>query len=348
MNYKVLAHTDLELSNLCLGGGQFGAKLNREQAFGILDAYVRAGGNFIDTANVYCRWIPGAENSSEKILGEWLRSRGVQKQVVIATKGGHYDLAHPERNRVNREEVKKDLEESLRSLGLETIDFYWLHRDDPEKPVEEIMDLLEGFRKEGKIRYYGLSNYSPERIRQAKTYLESRGVPGPWAVSNQWSLAVLNSPEERKADPTLAAFSAEEFAWHQKTGVPMIPYSSTAMGFFEKLKRAGVCVQNGQLTDSGKAEEMLPPSVKASYWNEQNLKIYEKLLDIQKETGHSLQALSAAYLLHQPFQVFPVGSARDPEQLVGFLEADEVTLEKAWVSELSELWKAPAGSGQGV
>ncbi|MDO5423807.1 MAG: aldo/keto reductase [Eubacteriales bacterium] len=328
MKYITLEHTDLELSRLCLGGGQFGAKLNREQSFEILDAYVREGGTFIDTANVYCRWVPGAENSSEKILGEWMRSRGASRNVVIATKGGHYDLAHPEINRVTKEDVAKDLDESLESLGLDTLDFYWLHRDDPQKPIEEILDMLEDFRKSGKIRYYGLSNYTTDRIRQGKAYLESKGISGPWGVSNQWSLATFNDWKDPNQDPTIVKFTPEEYAWHKETKVPIIPFSSTASGFFEKLKRAGVRVENGVLIDSGRAKQELPASMRATYWNEENLRIYEKLLKVQSETGYSLQALSLAYLQEQPFQVIPIGGVRNLEQLKGFLEAGEMDLKE--------------------
>lgn len=151
MRYQVMNQTDLKLSNLCLGGAGFGDRLNLEQSFEILDAFVRAGGNFIDTANIYCRWVPGLENCSEIVLGEWLKARGAYRDVVIATKGAHYLFDTDEKiSRVNEKEIRKDLEESLKTLGADVIDFYWLHRDDESRPIEEIVDILEKLKQEGR------------------------------------------------------------------------------------------------------------------------------------------------------------------------------------------------------
>lgn len=326
MKYIKLKDTDMTLSNLCLGTANFGEKLTKDESFEILDAFVRHGGNFIDTANIYCRWVPGLENCGEKIIGEWLKSRGAYENVTIATKGAHYSFEDENRSsRVNETEIRKDLEDSLRTLGLDRIDFYWLHRDDLTKPVEEIIEILEKLKKEGKIRYYGLSNYGAERLKLAERYLKERGLNGPYAVSNQWSLATVNSGKNVNQDPTLVQFSEEEYEWHRETGVPVIPFSSTAFGFFEKLKKAGVRVVNGELISKGNAQSISAP-IRAAYWNDHNLKTYEKLLKIQEETGYSLQGLSAAFFLSQPFQVIPVGSARNPEQLSGFLEASEIEL----------------------
>lgn len=137
MKYVNLKDTDLKLSNICLGTANFGTSLNEEMAFSLLDEFVRQGGNFIDTANVYCRWVPGNGNSSERFLGNWLKSRGAYNDVVIATKGAHYDMAHPEISRVTEEAIRFDIEESSQTMGLDVLDFYWLHRDDENKPIEK-------------------------------------------------------------------------------------------------------------------------------------------------------------------------------------------------------------------
>lgn len=326
MKYKKLQNTELTLSNLCLGTANFGDRLTKEESFALLDMFVRQGGNFIDTANIYCRWIPGLENCGERIIGEWLKSRGAYRNVVVATKGAHYLFDDDKRtSRVNETEIRKDLEDSLRTLGLDQIDFYWLHRDDRTRPIEEIMDTMEKLRTEGKIRYYGFSNYRTDRLRQAHEYGKRNGLIGPSAVSNQWSLASVNPGGNTNQDPTLVLFSEEEYQWHKVTGVPAIPYTSTALGFFEKLKKAGVKVQDGILLSRGNIEE-IPASIRTAYWNEENLKTYERLLTLQKETGHSLQALSVAYFLAQPFQVIPIGSARNSQQLSGYLEAGDIDI----------------------
>ena len=214
MKYIQLNDTDLNVSRICLGTAGFGDKTDQEKSFEILDDFVRAGGNFIDTANVYCKWLEGHGNCSEQIIGRWLKARGARGKVIVATKGAHYSFENPGRSRVNREDIRADLDESLRTLGTEVIDFYWLHRDDPEKPVEEIVDILEEMQKEGRIRYFGFSNYRTDRLKALEQCLKERKKSGVTAVSNQWSLAGINPGGNTNPDPTLVEFSREDYRWH--------------------------------------------------------------------------------------------------------------------------------------
>lgn len=324
MKQILLKNTDLKLSNLCLGTGSFGAGIDEKTAFAILDAYTQAGGNFLDTANVYCRWIPGLKNCSEEIIGKWLRQRKAYSQVVVATKGGHYDFQNPAQPRVERKAVQRDLEESLKTLGVDCIDFYWLHRDDPSRPAEEVLEFLEDFRKEGKIRYYGGSNFTLDRLKEYGKAAAAMGAQGFSAVSNQWSLARKNWEADTAGDKTLVAVDQAEYDWHRETGMPLIPFTSTASGFFDKLRAACPQVKDGKLLGS-EAELGLPEQVKAFYLNERNLKIYEELASLSRETGHSVFTLSLAYLLNQPFQVIPVSAVSRLEQLSGLLEASELS-----------------------
>ena len=149
MKYIQLNNTELNISPICLGTAGFGDKSDLEKSFEILNAFVWAGGNFIDTANVYCKWLKGHGNCSEQIIGKWLKESGMQGKVIVATKGAHYSFEDPGRSRVNKEDIRMDLDESCRTLGKDEMDFYWLHRDDPEKPAEEIVDILEELKKEG-------------------------------------------------------------------------------------------------------------------------------------------------------------------------------------------------------
>ena len=227
------------------------------------------------------------------------------------------------------------------NLGKDEIDFYWLHRDDPEKPVEEIVDILEELKKEGRIRYYGFSNYCTERLKQIEKCLRDRNLPGITAVSNQWSLAGINPGGNTNPDPTLVEFSGEEFKWHCETGAASIPFSSTAMGFFPKLQKMGLSCTEAE-TDASWMQEKekqianLSESMKKAYWNETNLRTYQKLLKLQKETGHSLQALSLAYFFHQPFQTVPVTGVSNLTQLKDAIDACEIDLAPerfgGWVS----------------
>lgn len=314
MKYIQLNNTDLNISPICLGTAGFGDKSDLEKSFEILNAFVRAGGNFIDTANVYCKWLKGHGNCSEQIIGKWLKESGMQGKVIVATKGAHYSFEDPGRSRVNKEDIRMDLDESCRTLGKDEMDFYWLHRDDPEKPAEEIVDILEELKKEGRIRYYGFSNYRTERLKEIAQCLSERNLSGITAVSNQWSLAGINPGVNTNPDPTLVEFSKEEYKWHCETGAASVPFSSTALGFFSKLEKAG---QTGTL----------PESMKKAYWNETNLRTYQKLLKLQKETGYSLQALSLAYFFNQPFQAVPVTGVSNLMQLKDALDACEIDMQ---------------------
>ena len=155
---QITVYNDIPaVSEICLGADGFGSKLDRDTAFRMLDAFRDAGGNFVDTANIYARDFAEGYSRSERILGEYLASRG-KDSLVIATKGAHPDPKTMHTPRVTRECIEKDLDESLLSLGLDCIDIYYLHRDDPAMPIGEILEILDDFRKMGKIKRYAGSN----------------------------------------------------------------------------------------------------------------------------------------------------------------------------------------------
>lgn len=322
MKREIMKGTDLQLSKICYGTANFGDGLDEKQAFDILDRFVDGGGNFIDTANVYCRWMEGCDNSSEQYIGRWLKSRNGYHKVVIATKGGHFGLNTPDKSRVTEKGIKNDLEESLITLGVDQIDFYWLHRDNQNLPIEEIMDIMEGLVKEGKIRFYGASNYTEKRMEQAKEYAKKKGIQGFSALSNQWSLAAVNSGKNLNQDPTLVSMDEEYYVWHKKTNTPMVPFSSGAQGFFNKLYLAGVKVVDGKMIEKGTIGNVKKRLLDA-YLNETNLKTYEKLCQLTNETGISIHTLSLIELMKNPFQVFPVVSASRTEQINEILKAGE-------------------------
>ncbi|MGF7011549.1 aryl-alcohol dehydrogenase-like predicted oxidoreductase [Lachnospiraceae bacterium PF1-21] len=307
MKKEPFGTTKLQLSNICYGTGNFGEKLTKEQAFYNLDMYLDAGGNFIDSANVYCRWVPGLTNSSEQYLGEWLKSRNADDKVVIATKGGHYDFESPEISRVNPRDVRKDLEESLQTLGLERIDLYWLHRDDPETPIEDIIQMMEDLVKEGKIRYYGASNYTKERMEQAVNYAKAKGLQGFSAVSNQWSAVKVNPDANLNSDPTLVMMDEDYYQWHKAHQMPLVPYSAGGHGYFQKRF----------------LKEAISPAMKKAYDNDSNEELLRRFSLLAQETGVSVHALSLAWLLQQPFPVFPIAAITKSAQLADFLVASE-------------------------
>ena len=327
MKYIKLRNTSLELSNICLGGANFGAGLSEQQTFEILDAYTEAGGNFVDTANIYGRWAEVRTNHSEITIGKWMKSRNARSKIIVATKGAHHAVnTPPNMYRVNKTEVQKDLDESLKTLGLDRIDLYWLHRDNPTIPVEEIIDFMEAFVKAGKIRYYGASNYRLNRMKDADTYCKKNNLQGFSAIQNQWSLASV-PPGNNNPASDLVAMNEEFYQWHKQTKTPSIPYSATASGFFEKMFSVNPKIENGAFV-SPDDETELSKKVNKAYINERNLRIYGDLLKLKEKHNVSLYTLSVACLINQPFDVIPISGVKNVEQLKGFLQASDIVIKE--------------------
>jgi aryl-alcohol dehydrogenase-like predicted oxidoreductase len=299
--------TNLEVFPMCLGTGQSGLTMDRPAAFRMFDAYAAAGGNFIDTAKVYTDWLPGERSASEKAIGEWLRERRNRSKMIIATKGGHPELESMHIPRLSPAKIIGDLESSLRNLGVDTIDLYWLHRDDPVRPVSDILATLSQQAQAGKIRYYGCSNWTTRRIREAQDYATTHDLPGFVASQMMWSLAVVD-PGGIK-DDTLAPMDAEMLAYHYQSGLPAIPFSSQAGGLFAKL---------------ADGRNALP--AKGPYRSTSNLARLERVQRLSRQTGLSVTQIVLGYLLSQPFFTLPVIGPRTLEQLADSLTAAEVHL----------------------
>lgn len=304
---RYLGRTDLLVSALGLGASHFGTAIPAAEAFALLDAFCAAGGNLIDTANVYGRFTPGCENESERVLGAWLRSRG-RRDVIIATKGGHYAPGHREVARLDRRDIEADLHESLCTLGLDCLPLYWLHRDDPTREIGEIIEMMEELVLAGKIRYYGASNYTAARLRAAAAYAKAHGYTGFSAVSNQHSPATLNRGRNTNPDPTLVVTGEAEWAYHVESGMPLIPFEATARGYFAKLA----------------AGESLSPSLAAAYDNEKSRRTLAAILALAEEKQCAPQAATLVYTARAPFQVIPLTSARDLTQLVAVTHALQI------------------------
>ena len=219
-----LANTALQLSTFCYGLGDLFA-LPSQQSDALLDAFVEAGGNFFDSAHCYSFWLPGGNGQSEIGIGDYVRRRGLEG-AVVATKGGH--PAAPNYRSVKKylspERIGADIDDSLGRLQCDSIELYYLHRDDTQMPVKEIMDALNAEIKRGRIRYLGASNWDVHRIEQANTYARENGL-APFVISQpRWSLAVSSSGYDLNAPG--------QIEWHRQIGLAVAPYSPNAGGFF--------------------------------------------------------------------------------------------------------------------
>ena len=222
------------MSRICLGTSLIGSGMPRDQSFAMLDAFAARGGTFIDTALVYASTNAGRTVSSEESLGAWMGERGMRETMVVATKGGHPTHGSTRRAHLRPEEIGIDIERSRGRLGLEAIDLYYLHRDDPAVPVDEVLTALEDHRRAGRIRAYAASHWSAARLAAAADAARRRSWPGFSASQIGWSLAEVIPA--RIPLPNLEFMDAAALAFHRASGMPVIPFSCQAGGFFAKAE----------------------------------------------------------------------------------------------------------------
>jgi len=307
MDRITLWGTELRVSPLCLGTAQYGTGLPREAAVAQMRYYVEHGGNFIDTAHVYGDWGADGPALSERIIGRWLRETGNRGRVILSTKGAHPRLETMNVPRLSGRDIMEDLEGSLKALGVEAADLYFLHRDDPSVPVEDILDCLERARSAGKIRYYGCSNWTLARMREAGKAAKANGFAGFVCNQAMWSLADINASGVQ--DRTLVVMDKAMRQYHVETNLSAMAYTSLANGYF--MRR-----------ESGAP---LAEPMKALYANASNEMIRKLIGDAGKE-GFSALDVSLGYLLQQPFSSVAAAAFSKGEQLEEAMRSAEKKL----------------------
>jgi aryl-alcohol dehydrogenase-like predicted oxidoreductase len=309
MKYQSIPQTDLHPSVLCLGTASFGTAVESSTAFRLLDTFFTQGGTFLDTAHVYGAWVPDGLGRSETIIGNWLHERHLREQVVLGTKGAHPALSAMHLPRLSRQDIVDDLDESLRCLRTDSIDLYWLHRDDPQRPVAEVLETLNDQVRQGKIRYFGCSNWRVKRAEETLQYATTHHLSGFVCNQLMWSLAVPN--REAFEDKTMVSMDTSAFAFHQEVGLPIAAYTSQAHGFFSKASnQAGT----------------LPDVLQKWYSNAENRERLQRLQTVSRDLSLSIPVLLLAYLTSQSLVTFPLFSCSNEEQLRENMQAGEVEL----------------------
>jgi aryl-alcohol dehydrogenase-like predicted oxidoreductase len=299
----------------------FGSGVSREDAFSQMDSFFAHGGNFFDTARVYADWLPGGHSASEKTLGAWIKERKLRDKAVISTKGACPDFKTMNIPRLSSGEVRSDLEESLEALGTDYIDLYFLHRDDVSRPVEEIFETLEAFKKEGKILRYGCSNWTLARMEEADTVAARRGLEGFICNQIQFSLGDLVVTEI--SDKTTVPMDQDIYTWHERTRKAVMAYTSSCNGWFSK-KLLGKSVSPGQ---------------EAVYNNGPNRRLLEKLRIWETELGVSAAVLVSSYVMTQVFPSVPISSFSSVDQLEELVSAADFSLPPEALDAVREIKK---------
>lgn len=296
-----LPKTNLEVSPICLGGNVFGWSANKDESFAVLDAFAAAGGNFIDTADVYSEWVDGhVGGESETVIGEWMAARGNRSEIVIATKVAMLST----RPGLSRANILAAVEDSLRRLQTDYIDLYYAHKDDSETPLEETLGAFDELVKSGKVRNIGASNYVGARLIEASEISRRHGFAEYSVLQNRYNL-VDREPFESDSAPVLADL-----------GISGVPFYGIALGFLTGKYQPGVELKTAR-SEGAK-----------QYFTEANWETLAKVTELAGELGVSNAAVALAWLRAQPTVGVPIASARTVEQLAELMEYVELTAEQ--------------------
>jgi aryl-alcohol dehydrogenase-like predicted oxidoreductase len=312
MKKRKLGNSGLEVAPLALGGNVFGWTVSEEKAFPILDAFVSAGFNLIDTADIYPRWVPGNQGGeSEEIIGNWLKRSGKRQEVIVATKVG-MEMGDGKKG-LSKDYILRSADDSLRRLQTDYIDLYQSHKDDPETPLEETLEAYDQLIKQGKVRAIGASNYSAARLAEALNVSKSNGL------ARYESLQPLYNLYDR------AVYEDELEPLCVKEGLGVINFYSLAAGF---------------LTGKYRSEDDLSKSARGGtvkkYLNERGFGIVEALDQVAAQYDSTPAQVALAWLIARPSITAPIASATSVEQLNDLIEATKLELGQSAIALLDQ------------
>jgi aryl-alcohol dehydrogenase-like predicted oxidoreductase len=310
MEKRRLGQSSLEVPPITFGCNVFGWTADEATSFALLDAWLDAGFNFLDTADVYSRWHPGnTGGDSELIMGKWLKARGNRDKIVLATKLG-IEMA-PGKKGLSKAYMQTAVEASLRRLQTDYIDLYQSHRDDPETPIEETLSGYADLIKQGKVREIGASNFSVARLAESLKISTEKGLPRYQSLQPQYSLVERSEFEGPLEDLCLA----------EKIGV--IGYYSLASGFLTGKYKSRVDVE-------GRARG----SRVAKYLNDDGLGVIKALEEVAQRYDAKPGQIAMAWLIARPSVTAPIASATNLEQLAELVEAAEIDLDAESIQKL--------------
>jgi aryl-alcohol dehydrogenase-like predicted oxidoreductase len=310
MEKRQLGQSSLHVYPITFGGNVFGWTADEAMSFKLLDGFVAAGFNFIDSADVYSRWHPGNKGGeSETIIGNWLKARGGRDKVIIATKLG-IEMA-PGKKGLSRKYMMQAVEDSLRRLQTDYIDLYQSHRDDPETPIEETLSAYADLIKQGKVREIGASNFSAPRLAEALKISTDKGLPRYQSLQPQYSLV-----ERAEFEGPL-----EELCLKEKVGV--IGYYSIASGFLTGKYRS-------KADSEGKTRG---PRVE-KYLTDYGFGVVAALDDVARRYNAKPVQIAMAWLIARPSVTAPIASATNLDQLTELLKSADIKLDAASIQQI--------------
>lgn len=312
MKTRKLGGSGLEVSPICLGGNVFGWTADEPTSFSILDEFVGAGFNFVDTADVYSRWIPGHKGGeSETVIGNWFKRGGNRKNVILATKAG-IEMG-PGKKGLSKAYILSEVEESLQRLRTDYIDLYQSHVDDPNTPLEETLGAYDQLIKQGKVRAIGASNYSAERITEALKVSKEHGLPKYESLQPHYNL-YERAGYEKELEPVCL-----------KEHIGVIPYFALASGFLTGKYRSENDLSKGPRGQMVK-----------KYLDERGFRILAALDDVSAKLHSTPGKVAIAWLIARPGITAPIASATSVEQLKDLVDAANLQLDSDSIKTLNE------------
>lgn len=312
MNKRKLGNSGLEISPLVFGGNVFGWTADEASSFRLLDAFVAAGFNAIDTADVYSKWVPGhTGGESETILGKWLARSGNRNKVIVATKVG-MEMA-PDKKGLSKSYILRAAEDSLRRLQIDTIDLYQSHTDDADTRIEETLEAYAELIARGKVRAIGASNHKADRFAAALEISKKLGLPRYESLQPNYNL-YDRADYERELEPLCL-----------KEGIGVINYFPLASGFL-----------SGKYRSAADVEQRPRARMLKKYVNERGFKILAALDRVAKTHSATPARVSLAWLLARPGITAPIVSATSIEQLHDLIACVELKLDRASIELLNE------------
>ena len=305
---RPLGSSGIEVAPLALGGNVFGWTADERTSFDVLDAFVAGGGNMVDTADVYSAWVPGnTGGESETVIGNWLRRDAAKREkVVIATKVGFFEGLAPDK-------IDAACDASLQRLGVDTIDLYYHHKDDPDVPLADSLGAMDALVRAGKVRAIGLSQYNAERLDEAMTTAEAEGLIRPCALQTWYNLV-----ERPKLEGKLRATAMAH-------GLGIVPFYGLANGF---------------LTGKYRSKDDLDKSTRGlrnvEYLEGRGMRVLKALDRVATETGAALATIAIAWTNAQPGVTSTLASATSVRQLEELLAALRLRLTPDQIKLLDE------------
>jgi aryl-alcohol dehydrogenase-like predicted oxidoreductase len=314
MEKRKLGQSDLLIPPVTVGCNVFGWTVDESASFRLLDAFMDAGFNFLDTADSYSRWVPGHQGGeSETIIGKWIHARNNRDKVIVATKVGSDMGQHPGKKVLSKQYILQAVEDSLRRLQTDYIDLYQSHYDDPDTPVEETLEAYSQLVKEGKVRFIGASNFSKERLAASLEASKKNNLPLYQSIQPEYNLY-----DRADYEKNLSAFVHE-------TGIGVISYYALASGFLTGKYRSEDDLSQG--ARGGRVKK---------YLNDRGYHILEAL-DFVAHKHHTEQAaIALAWLITRPGITSPIASATHEKHIAAMINAVQLKLDPADISMLEE------------